>query len=57
MTFTNEPLGLKANGKPNTNKDYELQGWNAASAGVAESECPYYATSTAEKYWLKGHRS
>lgn len=58
MYFINKPLpSPKSNGKPNTNKDYQLQGWNAAEAGVAETDCPYYATSTAEKYWLKGHRS
>ncbi|MBY3333763.1 hypothetical protein HFN71_28635 [Rhizobium laguerreae] len=53
----NAPLPPKANGKPNTNKDYEMQGWNASLAGIPEDACPYYATSTAEKYWLKGHRS
>lgn len=57
MTFINAPLPAKQNGKPNTNKDYETQGWNAASAGIAIEDCPYYASSTAEKYWLKGHRS
>ena len=57
MGFINAPLPAKPNGKPNTNKDYERQGWNAAQAGVKESECPYYTSSTAEKYWLKGHRS
>ncbi|MBZ9888107.1 hypothetical protein LB559_09160 [Mesorhizobium sp. BR1-1-3] len=57
MTFLNKPLPTKSNGKPNTNKDYEVQGWNAASFGVKAEDCPYYATSTAEKYWLKGHRS
>ena len=55
MFFRNEPL--PSNGKPNTNKDYELQGWNAAEAGIAYEDCPYYATSTAEKYWKKGHKS
>lgn len=57
MTFINAPLPPKANGKPNTNKDYFLQGWNAAQAGVKIEDCPYYATSTAEKYWLKGYKS
>jgi ribosome modulation factor len=57
MTFLNKPLPAKANGKPNTNKDYQVQGWNAAEAGIDAKDCPYYATSTAEKYWLKGHKS
>ena len=57
MHFINKPLPTKPNGKPNTNKDYELQGWNAAQAGIKADECPYYSNSTAEKYWLKGHRS
>ncbi len=55
--FTNAQLPPKANGKPHTNKDYQEQGWNAVRAGYDENECPYYASSTAEKYWLKGHRS
>lgn len=53
----NAPLPPKPNGKPNTNKDYEIQGWNAASAGIPIEDCPYYPSSTAEKYWKKGHRS
>lgn len=57
MNFINAQLPPKANGKPHTNKDYEVQGWNAAEAGVAELDCPYIHTSTAEKHWLKGHRS
>jgi ribosome modulation factor len=40
-----------------TNKEYEMQGWNAALAGFAAADCPYFATSTAEKYWLRGFRS
>lgn len=39
-----------------TNKEYEVQGWNAKEAGYKESDCPYYASSTAEKYWKKGFR-
>lgn len=57
MTFMNKPLPPKENGKQNTNKDYLVQGWNAAVNGVSVNDCPYYATSTAEKYWLKGHKS
>lgn len=55
--FKNEQLGPKANGKPNTNKDYYAQGWEAARAGYELDECPYYATSTAEKHWKLGHQS
>jgi ribosome modulation factor len=55
--FINAHLPPKANGKPHTNKDYYVQGWNAANAGVAVDDCPYYATSTAEKHWKAGHRS
>lgn len=40
-----------------TNKTLEMQGWNAALAGHKITDCPYYATSTAEKYWLRGFRS
>jgi ribosome modulation factor len=57
MCFINKPLPPKANGKPATNKDYQIQGWNAKRAGVKKEDCPYYATSTAEKYWLKGWAS
>ena len=39
------------------NKAFEMQGWNAKRAGFKESDCPYYSTSAAEKYWLKGFRS
>lgn len=56
-SIINKPLPPKANGKPHTHKDYHIQGWNAALAGVPAAECPYYATSTAEKHWLKGHAS
>ena len=55
--FKNEQLGPKANGKPATNKDYFAQGWEAARAGYEVEECPYYATSTAEKHWKLGHQS
>jgi len=55
--FINKPLPTKPNGKPHTNKDFFIQGWNAADNGIAETDCPYYATSTAEKHWLKGYRS
>lgn len=48
----NAPLPGKA-----TNRQYEMQGWNAARAGLKASDCPYYATSTAEKYWLKGFKA
>lgn len=40
-----------------SNKEYETQGWNAALLGHAEAACPYYETSTASRYWLKGFRS
>lgn len=40
-----------------TNKAYEVQGWNARVAGFSAKDCPYYATSTAEKYWLRGFRA
>lgn len=53
----NAPLPPKANGKPHTNKDYEVQGWNAKINGIAATDCPYYYSSTAEKYWLKGWNS
>ena len=53
----NAALNGRANGKPNTNKDFVIQGWNAALAGFQITECPYYATSTAEKHWKIGHRS
>jgi ribosome modulation factor len=54
----NAPLPANYNnGKPITNKQYFLQGWNAANAGIAREDCPYYPSSTAEKQWLKGHAS
>lgn len=54
----NAPLPAGYNkGKPITNKQYFTQGWNAALAGFGIDECPYYATSTAEKHWKAGHRS
>lgn len=54
--FLNVQLPPKANGKPATNKDYHVQGWNAALADIASEDCPYYATSIAEKHWKAGHR-
>lgn len=54
--FINKPLPPKANGKPATNKDYQVQGWNAAQNGIHAADCPYYETSTAGRYWLAGHR-
>ena len=57
MTFLNAQLPTKPNGKAPTNKDYQIQGWNAAKAGIAVEDCPYYYSSTAEKYWLIGHKS
>ena len=56
MNFRNEQLLTKPNGKPVTNKDYNMQGWNAAVAGIHIDDCPYYPTSTAEKHWKAGHR-
>lgn len=56
--MTNAPLPANYNnGKPITTKQYFLQGWNAASAGIAAADCPYYPTSAAEKAWLKGFNS
>lgn len=55
--FKNEPLGPRVNGKPNTNRDYFAQGWESARAGYDLEECPYYATSTAEKHWKRGWKS
>ena len=40
-----------------TNKQYEVQGWNAARFGFKIFDCPYYASSTSEKYWIKGFKS
>ncbi len=55
--FINAPLQPRADGKPNRNKDYVNQGWCAAEYGIAIDDCPYIATSTAERLWKKGHRS
>ena len=56
--MTNAPLPSNYNnGKPITNKQYFTQGWNAKLAGFKAEDCPYYATSTAEKQWLKGWNS
>jgi hypothetical protein len=46
----------KANGKPNTDLDYYKQGQDARTADYAESDCPYYSSSTAETYWKRGYR-
>lgn len=54
--FINQQLPPKANGKPATNKDFHVQGWNAAIAGLKIGDCPYYPTSTAEKHWKIGFR-
>jgi ribosome modulation factor len=40
-----------------SNKTLHMQGWNAARAGYAITQCPYYASSTAERHWLAGFRS
>lgn len=40
-----------------TNKEYVQQGWNANLLGHSIDECPYYATSPAEKLWKQGWRS
>jgi hypothetical protein len=53
----NAQLPRRADGKPHTNKDYEVQGWNAKLGGFKIEDCPYYATSTAEKLWKKGFQS
>jgi ribosome modulation factor len=56
--FINKPLGDQpGRRKPPTNKEFETQGWNAKEAGIKIEDCPYYPTSTAEKYWKKGWRS
>lgn len=57
MNFINGELPPKANGKKITNKDFYIQGWNAAGAGIKIEDCPYYASSTAEQHWKAGHRS
>lgn len=40
-----------------TCKQYEMQGWNARRAGHSRDDCPYFASSTAAKYWLRGFGS
>lgn len=40
-----------------TNKEYFTQGWNAANLGHKIEECPYYASSIAEKHWKAGFKS
>ena len=63
MTYAirNEPLPTKYNraGRPvpHSKKDYFIQGWNAAQAGLTVADCPYYATSTASENWIKGVKS
>lgn len=52
MAFLNEPMQGKR-----TNKQYHVQGWNAANEGIAIDDCPYYESSTAEKHWKAGHRT
>ena len=52
--MTNGPI-TQMPGK-RTNKDYQMQGWNAAIAGFTIDQSPYYETSTADKYWRKGFR-
>lgn len=39
-----------------TLKAYQLQGWNASQYGYKVDDCPYYATSDAEKHWKRGFR-
>jgi hypothetical protein len=50
--MTNAPMPGKR-----TNKEYVMQGWNARQFGIALADCPYYASSTAAKYWVKGWNS
>ena len=45
----------KANGKPNTTRDYFNQRRDARSEGFRLADCPYYSTSTAETQWRKGY--
>lgn len=40
-----------------SNKEYIMQGWNAAIEGFTIDQCPYYATSTAERLWKQGFRT
>lgn len=50
--MTNAPLQGK-----HPNKAYVMQGWNARNAGLKIEDCPYYATSTAERLWKQGFNS
>jgi hypothetical protein len=50
--MTNAPMPGKR-----TNKEYVMQGWNARQFGIALADCPYYASSTAAKCWVKGWNS
>lgn len=50
-------MPTKADGTPHTDSDYRKQGMGAALAGVSIDNCPYYASSTAEKHWKAGFRS
>lgn len=50
--MTNAPMPGKR-----TNKEYTQQGWNARNAGFKVEDCPYFASSTAAKYWIKGWNS
>lgn len=56
MIFINKQLPPRADGKPRTNKEYMMQGFNAGKEGISVTECPYFASSTAEKWWIKGHK-
>jgi ribosome modulation factor len=61
MTTARDPYATDKTCHPmpgkRTNKEYHGQGWNAALKGHSIDECPYYATSTAEKHWKAGFRS
>jgi hypothetical protein len=57
MTFINAPMPPRADGKPRTNKEYVLQGWNAADHCVSIDDCPYYATTTPQNQTNNRHRS
>ncbi len=50
--MTNAPLPGKR-----ANKEYVMQGYNARKFGFALDDCPYYASSAAEKLWIKGWNS
>lgn len=58
MTYE-EPSPITSMPGKVTNKQLFTQGWNAAVAGRGYTidDCPYYATSTAEKHWKAGYRS